>query len=165
MRAIVFTDMNGSVAQVQKHGDHGHLELLETHDTIVREVLGTHRGREVKHTGDGVMAAFNSVSSAVEFAIAVQRQLREHNTTAATPFSISVGINAGEPVTRGSDDLFGAAVQIAARLCGFAQSGEILVSSVVRELCAGKKLPFEDRGEVTLKGLPEPARVFSVNWA
>ena len=71
MRAIVFTDVCGSVAQTQRLGDDGHMELLFDHDRIVRSELASHDGREVKHTGDGIMAAFTSVTSAVAFAIAV----------------------------------------------------------------------------------------------
>ena len=117
MRAIVFTDLCGSVAQTQQLGDAGHMTLLREHNEIVRAELATHDGREVKHTGDGIMAAFASVASAVAFAVAVQQTLRERNENADTPIHLSIGISAGEPVTDANNDLFGAAVQLAARLC------------------------------------------------
>ena len=110
------------------------------------------------------MAAFTSVVSAVAFAVEVQRRLHKRNQKAATPFDVSIGISAGEPVTDDNDDLFGAAVQLAARLCAAASSGDIAVSVAVRELCMGKQFRFEDYGELILKGLPEPTRTYAVAW-
>jgi class 3 adenylate cyclase len=164
MRAIVFTDVCGSVAQTHELGDDGHMQLLGEHNEIVRAALVPHDGREVKHTGDGIMAAFTSVAAAVEFAMAVQRALDERNQRATTPLHVSIGMSAGEPLTDDSDDLFGAAVQIAARLCDAAAPGDIVVSVAVRELCIGKTFRFEDRGRIALKGLPEPAQTYAVSW-
>jgi class 3 adenylate cyclase len=164
MRAIVFTDVCGSVAQTVQLGDEGHMHLLREHNEIVRDQLVAQSGREVKHTGDGIMASFTSVVSAVTFAVQVQRRLHERNKKADTPFHIGIGISAGEPVTDDNDDLFGAAVQLAARLCSAASEGDIVVSTAVRELCIGKSLRFDDRGELSLKGIPEPTHVYGVNW-
>jgi class 3 adenylate cyclase len=164
MRAIVFTDVCGSVAQTYALGDDGHLALLHEHDGIVRAQLSAHEGREVKHTGDGIMASFSSVASAVAFSVAVQRALAERNRDAEVPLDVSIGVSAGEPVTNDSGDLFGAAVQMAARLCDAAGAGEIAVSVVVRELLVGKSFRFEDRGGIVLKGIPEPTQVFAVIW-
>ena len=164
MRAIVFTDLSGSVAQTSQLGDAGHLELLQVHNKIVRHELAAHGGREVKHTGDGIMAAFTSVAAAVGFAIAAQRAFRDHNAGNAVPLDVKIGISAGEPVTDNNDDLFGASVQLAARLCDIAPAGEIRVSLAVRELSAGKQFRFDDCGPVQLKGLPEPTAVYRVVW-
>jgi class 3 adenylate cyclase len=164
MRAIVFTDVCGSVAQTIQLGDEGHMHLLREHNEIVRDQLVEQDGREVKHTGDGIMASFTSVVSAVTFAVQVQRRLHERNEGAETPFHISIGISAGEPVTDDNDDLFGAAVQLAARLCSAASDDDIVVSMAVRELCLGKSFQFDDRGELTLKGIPEPTHVYGVHW-
>ena len=164
MRAIVFTDLSGSVAQTWQLGDAGHLELLQLHNKIVRRELDAHGGREVKHTGDGIMAAFNSVASSVAFSIAAQRAFCEHNEVNPIPLDVKIGISAGEPVTDDNDDLFGAAVQLAARLCDIASGGEIRVSLAVRELSTGKQFLFDDCGPVQLKGLPEPTTVYRVVW-
>lgn len=164
MRAILFTDLCGSVEQTSRLGDDGHLALLRVHNTIVRDALQSHRGREVKHTGDGIMAAFGSVASAVTFAITAQRAFREHNDENTVPLDVKIGISAGEPVTDDNDDLFGAAVQLAARLCESSAAGEITASIAVRELCIGKQFRFEDRGVVQLKGLPEPTAAYRVDW-
>jgi adenylate cyclase len=164
MRAIVFTDLCGSVEQTSRLGDDAHLALLRVHNVIVREGLSAHDGREVKHTGDGIMAAFTSVASAVAFAIAAQQAFREHNDGKAVPLDVKIGISAGEPITDENDDLFGAAVQLAARLCDSASAGEITASLAVRELCIGKQFGFEDRGAVQLKGIPEPTIAYRVSW-
>jgi class 3 adenylate cyclase len=164
MRAILFTDVCGSVAQTQQLGDDGHMQLLREHNDIVRSELIAHDGREVKHTGDGIMAAFTSIVEAVDFAVAVQRRMHARNEDATTPFHLSIGISAGEPVTDEHDDLFGAAVQLAARLCAAAEPGDIAVSLGVRELCAGKAIRFDDRGALNLKGLSEPTQAYGVSW-
>ena len=77
---------------------------------------------------------------------------------------MGVGISAGEPVTGDNDDLFGAAVQLAARLCGAAEAGDIVVSVAVRELCRGKRFVFDGRAPIPLKGIPEPVQVYAVAW-
>jgi len=161
-RAIVFTDMCGSVAQTHEFGDEGHVARLREHDRIVRYELAVNDGREVKHTGDGIMASFTSVASAVTFAIAVQRAVQQQNDDGAPPFQVSIGISAGEPVTNESNDLFGAAVQLAARLCAAADEGAILTSVAVRELCIGKPFEFSDHGMLDLKGWPEPIQSYAV---
>jgi hypothetical protein len=161
-RAIVFTDVRGSVAQTQALGDEGHLKVLGEHNEIVRVGLGAHGGHEVKHTGDGIMASFSSVMAAVAFAIEVQEKLIERNATAEVPLHVGIGVSAGEPVTDDSGDLFGAAVQLAARLCGVAEPGAITTSVAVRELCSGKPFSFADLGRIELKGLPEPTQAYVV---
>lgn len=164
IRAIVFTDICGSVALTQELGDDASMQLVREHDEIVRAALEGCDGREVKHTGDGIMAAFTSISAAINFGIEVQRRLHERDQRSATPLAVSIGISAGEPLTEKGDDLFGAAVQLAARLCAAAVPREILVSLAVRELCAGKPFRFVDRGELELKGLPQPAAAYAVEW-
>ena len=85
------------------------------------------------------------------------------NRTALHPLEISIGLAAGEPVVE-NDDLFGAAVQLAARLCDRAASGSILVSGAVRHLAIGKQFAFVRRGRLTMKGCDEPIGVFEVGW-
>ena len=164
MRAIVFTDISGSVEQTFRLGDAGHIALVRAPDGIVRAALAEHGGREVKHTGDGIMATFTSVTSAVSFAISVQRAFAERNEHDEVPVFVKIGISAGEPITDDSDDLFGAAVQLAARLCDYAPASEIAASVAVRELSVGKPFRFEDCGPVQLKGLPEPVTAYRVVW-
>ena len=159
----MFTDICGSTELTQALGDDAGTELVREHDTVVRKALEAHGGREVKHMGDGIMASFSAVSSAVKAAIEIQDDLTDRNHDAETPFELRIGISAGEPVTEG-EDLFGAAVQLAARLCSACAPGRITVSVAVRELCLGKGLRFEDGGLHELKGFAEPTQVYEVSW-
>ena len=164
IRAIMFTDLEGSTDISTRHGDASALEVLQAHNTVVRGCLAESGGREVKHTGDGVMASFVSVGRGVECAMSIQRQFDERLSQGPGPSArVSIGISAGEPVTD-NDDLFGAAVNLAARICSHAEPAQILVSGAVRDLSIGKNLEFVDRGEATLKGFPEPVRLYEVPW-
>ncbi|MBI1886293.1 MAG: adenylate/guanylate cyclase domain-containing protein [Chloroflexi bacterium] len=164
LQTILFTDMEGSTSLTQLLGDARAQELLRIHNSVVREALRAHGGSEIKHTGDGVMASFPSASRALECAIAIQRALAGHNEAHPdSPVRVRVGLNAGEPVAEEAD-LFGTAVQLAARVCERAQPGEILVSDVVRQLAAGKGFLFSDRGDVVLRGFEDPARLYEVRW-
>lgn len=161
VRVILFTDLCDSTRQTQELGDDGFMCLLREHDEIVRAALHKQAGREVKHTGDGIMASFTSVSAAVESAIDMQCALRTRNEHAERPIQLRIGISVGEPVTE-RDDLFGAAVQLSARLCATASPGGIAVSTAVRELCVGKRFAFDSKGAFDLKGFAEPVPVFEV---
>jgi class 3 adenylate cyclase len=160
-RAILFTDLVGSTELTQRLGDAGAMRVIRAHDAIVDEAIRAGGGRRVKHMGDGVMASFNLVSRAVEAAMAIQRAVVEGNQTAQQPFDVRIAISAGEPVTE-DDDLFGAAVQLAARVCSSCEGGRILVTTAVRELCLGKGIEFEDVGLAELKGFAEPVRLYAV---
>lgn len=163
-RTIIFTDLEGSTDMTQRLGDEAALRLLHTHDEIMHACLEQHGGRRVKHTGDGVMAAFTSVAQAVECMIAMQAALAAHcEATPDLPLRARMGAAAGEPVSD-HEDLFGASVQLAARLCDHAKPGQILVAGVVRDLCIGKTLSFQEHGQVQLKGFSEPVRLFEVRW-
>jgi class 3 adenylate cyclase len=160
-RTILFTDIEGSTSLTQQLGDARAMAVLRTHDRIVREALGRHGGSEVKHTGDGVMAAFPSVVGAIQSAVQIQRRLAEVDDTIG--LRVRIGLSAGEPVTE-RNDLFGAVVQLAARLCSRAEPGSVLVSSAVRDLAVGKGFVFRKRAKLSLKGMDEPVHTFEVMW-
>lgn len=159
-RTILFTDIVGSTDMTQRLGDDAAFEVLGEHDRIVRGALGANNGTEVKHTGDGIMAAFVSAACAVKCSMAVMRDVQARID--GPPLCVRVGIAAGEPIEH-AHDLFGTTVQLAARLCGHAQPTQILISNVVAELCAGKMLPIQKAGRLTLKGFEHPVQVHSVN--
>src|SRR5438128_2213071 len=164
IRTILFTDIVDSTSLTRRIGDEAAMELLEVHDSIVRNALSDLGGREIKHLGDGIMASFVSAAAAVKCASRVQREIARHaQENKDRPFNVRLGIAAGEPVEH-HNDLFGVTVQLAARLCSHAQAQQILVSNVVAELCEGKALHFEDLGEVALKGFDQPVRAHAVNW-
>ncbi len=130
---------------------------------MVREALKAHGGSELKTMGDGFMASFSSATRALECAIAMQRAFAQHNESAEEPIRVRVGLNAGEPIAE-DEDLYGTAVNLAARIAGKAKGGEILASDVVRGLVAGKEFLFADRGKRKLRGFEEPVRLFEVRW-
>jgi class 3 adenylate cyclase len=158
-RAVLFTDIANSTTLTQALGDARAMQIVRDHDDVVRRAIEARGGQVVKHTGDGIMASFLSVTRALETAAALQREFADRNRDAEVPFDVRVGIAAGEPVTA-HDDLFGATVQLAARLCSVAEPGATLVSGAVRELAVGKGFKFEDVGELVLKGFDEPARAY-----
>jgi len=165
IRTVLCTDIVESTSLTQKLGDEVAMELLHIHDAVVREALKALNGREVKHTGDGIMASFISAAAAVRCAAQIQRELaqraREQNNH---PIKVRIGGAAGEPVERNSD-IFGSTVQLAARLCSHAQPEQIVVSSVVADLCIGKGLTFHPLGEVSLKGFDQPVHAHAVEWS
>jgi len=161
LRAIMFTDLVGSTQISSREGDAAALALLERHDLIVREALSSHAGREVKHTGDGIFASFSHVSAAIKCALEIQHGFGEPKNTDIDEGRLRIGISAGEPVSQ-HEDLFGAVVNLASRICGHASAGQILVSSAVRELSVGKPVSFVDRGPMALKGFDDPVRLFEL---
>jgi len=165
IRTVLFTDIVESTSLTQKLGDEVAMELLRIHDTVVRDALKALNGREVKHTGDGIMASFVSAAAAVRCAAQIQRELAQRAREQKNhPLKVRIGGAAGEPVERGSD-IFGSTVQLAARLCSHAEPEQIVVSSVVADLCIGKGLTFRPLGEVSLKGFDQPVHAHSVEWS
>jgi class 3 adenylate cyclase len=164
IRTVLFTDIVGSTTLTQSIGDEAAMELLGVHDKIVRDALAASNGREVKHTGDGIMASFISAAGAVRCAAQIQRGLARHEQEDGEHrIKVRIGGAAGEPVER-DNDIFGSTVQLAARLCSHAEPDQILVSNVVAELCIGKGLMFRALGEVPLKGFDRPVRIHAVEW-
>ena len=165
IRTILFTDIVESTTFTQTLGDEATMVLLGVHDTIVRDALSALGGREVKHTGDGIMASFVSAAGAVRCAIQIQRELDKHaKANPERPLKVRVGAAAGEPVEQ-HNDLFGSTVQLACRLCEHAAPEQIVVTNAIAELCIGKGLRFEELGEVVLKGFGRPVRAHAVEWA
>jgi class 3 adenylate cyclase len=164
IRTILFTDIVNSTTLTQLLGDEAAMALLDVHNSIVRNALAELGGREVKHTGDGIMASFVSTAGAVRCAIQIQRELDKHaQANPERPLKVRVGAAAGEPVEQ-NNDLFGSTVQLAARLCAHAQPEQILVSNAIPDLCTGKGLLFEEVGEVALKGFGSPLRAHAAAW-
>jgi class 3 adenylate cyclase len=163
-RVIMFTDLKDSTLMTTLYGDAKALHLLHVHNALTRTALQAHRGREVKHTGDGIMAAFASATDAVECAMAVQKAFTGYNQEHPdTPLYLRIGLSAGEPI-EDHGDLFGKAVQLAARLCAHAEPGRILVDRAVVEHWTGNQLPFSDLGEITPKGFDHAIGVYEAHW-
>lgn len=162
-RAILFTDIVGSTAMTARLGDVRAVEMVRAHDALVRRALREASGREVKHLGDGIMAAFPDAGLAVGCARAIQQAFEAFNLASAERLEVRIGLDAGEPVADG-DDLFGATVQMAARLCQEAEPGTILASPAVHALAAARHLMTE-AGSHALKGFAAPVTAYLVRWS
>ena len=160
---VLFTDIVGHTEMMQRLGDARGRDVLREHERITRETLKAHGGAEVKTMGDGFMASFGSVTSAMECAIALQRAFAAHTESMPEPLHVRVGLNAGEPIEE-DGDLFGATVILASRIAAKADAGEILVPDTVRGLLSGKGFVFGDRGEFVPKGFDEGVRLWDVRW-
>lgn len=163
-RTIVFTDIVDSTAQLDALGDEAAMASLREHNRIVRDVLAGHRGRVVKSTGDGFMLVFDSPSDAVRFTIRLQQALGAHaEADPGSAIRVRIGVNAGEPVAE-DGDLYGMAVNVAARLCERAGIGEVFASAAVAGLTMGKGFTFSDVGALELKGLSSPLAAYRVDF-
>ena len=161
-RALMFTDIVDWTGLTNALGDEGAFAVVRQHDEVIRRALLAHGGREVDRAGDGFLVSFDAASRAVGCGIAIQMELA--NQAVAHPravVKVRIGIGAGEPVSQGGG-LFGSTVNLTARICNHAAPGQILVSEVVRELCAGKRFTFQDYGLANLKGFPVPIRLYEV---
>lgn len=159
---IMFTDLVGSTQMTHERGDYGAQEVVRAHNAIVRSALAAHHGREVKHTGDGIMASFSSAANAVRSATEIRAALKKHNSVEdALPVRVRIGLNAGEAVQE-EDDFFGTTVQLAARVCDKADEGETFVTDNVRELSKGQGIRFKDAGKYEMKGVPHPMTLYKV---
>jgi class 3 adenylate cyclase len=164
---ILFSDIEGSTALNVELGDQRWMQLLREHQALVRREIGARGGYEVKTEGDGFMLAFRSARDALHCAIAMQRAFAQRNDSLdedGTPINVRVGLHTGEPVAQG-DDFYGVHVVMAARIADQASGGEILVSTLLRELVeASGEFEFESRDPVVLKGLSGSHTLHTVVW-
>jgi class 3 adenylate cyclase len=154
LATILFTDIAGSTERAAEVGDRRWRELLGRHDTLTRAQLERYRGREVKMTGDGLLATFDGPARAVVCAGAIGREVR------ALGLEIRAAIHTGEVELR-NGDIGGIAVHIAARVMGLARPNEVLVSNTVKDLVAGAQIRFEDRSVHSLRGVPGQWHLFA----
>jgi class 3 adenylate cyclase len=146
LATVLFTDIVGSTEQARTLGDHKWRALLDRHDAVVRRELANYGGVEVKTTGDGFLATFDSPSRAVRAALAICE------AESAAGVTVRAGLHTGEVERRG-DDVAGIGVHVGARVAALAGPSEVLTSATVRDLVLGSEFAFEDRGRHTLKGL------------
>ncbi|MGF9763415.1 nickel-binding protein [Microvirga sp. 0TCS3.31] len=162
LRTIMFTDIVDSTGMTARLGDVRAVEMVRAHDALVRRALKDKHGREVKHTGDGIMASFDHVTAAVGCARAIQQSFDAFNLASREKLLVRIGLDAGEPVAD-SNDLFGSTVQMAARLCQCAEPKTIVVSEAVSALVSDN-FCLQDLGPYALKGFAQPVRVYEVAW-
>jgi class 3 adenylate cyclase/alpha-beta hydrolase superfamily lysophospholipase len=156
LATVLFTDIVGSTERLVELGDAGWRELVERHHALVRQQLSRFRGEEVDTVGDGFFARFDGPIRAVRCARAIGESVRELG------LGIRAGLHTGECELVGGK-IAGLAVNIGARVAALAGSGEVLVTSTVKDLVAGSDLDFQDRGLTELKGVPGDWRLFALS--
>ena len=162
---VLFTDVEGSTDLTTRRGDEAAQAILRTQRELVRQQVEEHCGHEVKSLGDGFMVAFALARKAVACAVGIQRALEEHNRQHPDQqVQVRIGLNTGEAI-REEADLFGAAVDAAARIAAKAKGGQILLSDTVRGVLGrAKDVELVDRGRFRLKGFPERWHLYEVVW-
>jgi DNA-binding NarL/FixJ family response regulator len=158
LATVMFSDIVSSTERAAEIGDRRWRDVLDRHDALIRRELARHGGREVKTTGDGFLALFDGPARAIRCAVAIRDELRTEGV------DVRIGLHSGEVELRG-DDLGGIAVHIGARVAGYAEAGDVIVSSTVKDLVAGSGIGFVDRGEHALKGVPDRWRLYAVTEA
>lgn len=160
-RGFVFTDIVRSTDLIELIGDEAWETLLAWHDRTLRSLIASHGGEVAHHTGDGFFAAFESVASGVECAVAIQRALAEHRRDHGFAPTVRIGIHAAEAIRRG-EDYSGAGVHLAARVADAAAGGEILVTGDA--LSAAGDVRVVDERLLTLKGIDGTVAAGTVAW-
>ncbi len=147
LATVLFTDIVDSTAQMAQLGDSQWSELLEKHNALVRRQLTRYSGTEVSTAGDSFFARFDGPARAIRCATAIVQGVEELG------LEVRAGLHTGECELI-DNDVRGIAVHIGARVAAEAGAGEVLVSRTVKDLVAGSGLEFDDRGTVSLKGIP-----------
>lgn len=161
---LLFTDIVDSTPLNERLGDRRWMELPKEHNAIVREHVSVHEGYEVKTEGDGFMLAFSSARKAIDCAVAVQRAFANRNDDAEEPIQVRAGLHTGEAI-QDDGDFYGKHVYLAARIASQAGGGQILVSSLLKDLTdSAGDIEFDSGTEIELKGLTGKQRVYAISW-
>ena len=147
LATVLFTDIVNSTRHAAELGDRDWMELLKRHSEITSAEVACFGGRIVAHTGDGVVAIFDSPSCAVLCAATLTECIAELGV------AIRAGVHTGECELR-DDEVGGIAVHTGSRIAALARAGEVLVSRTVKELVSGSGISFLDCGPYVLRGVP-----------
>jgi adenylate cyclase len=159
---IVFTDIVDSTAMLSRLGDTAWVEVIRHHNEVIRAITSEHGGRVVETQGDGSMLAFSSARRAVACAEEIRRGIEQAFASFSPPIRVRIGIHTGDAIEE-ADHFFGTTVHYAARVAGEAMGGEVLVSSLVRDLVGNDT--FVEGPEVELKGLDGRHRLYALATA
>lgn len=164
---IVFSDIEASTERNMALGDQDWFQVLSEHNRIIRRLLADYNGSEIKNQGDGFMLSFPGARMALACMVEVQRQM--HQQASVDPeraVKIRVGLHTGEVLVDDGGDLFGQHVVMAARIADLASGGEVLVSSLVKEITAARgDVVFGEPRQATLKGIGGDHWVYPVDWS
>lgn len=164
---VVFSDIESSTELALSMGDVAWMDVLRKQHELVEAHVGAHRGRIVKNQGDGYMLCFRSARQALLACIGMQRDLERLATSTSEPtVRVRMGAHTGEVIMQDDGDLFGKHVIVAARVGALADGGQILVSSLVKQIAEPRgDLPFGNGFEAQLKGIDGTTTIFEVDWS
>ena len=154
LATVLFTDIVDSTGRAATLGDREWHRLLDRHDSVAAAEVARWHGEMIKHTGDGILARFDSPTRALRCAFAVRAAMSRLDV------DIRAAIHTGEIEVRGTD-IGGMAVHIASRALTSAGPGEVVVTRTVRDLATGADLDFTPLGSVALRGVPDEWELFS----
>jgi class 3 adenylate cyclase len=155
LATVLFTDIVGSTERAVELGDRRWTALLDDHHRLVRRELERGRGKEVRLTGDGFLATFDGPARAIRCALGIRDRVRQLG------LEVRAGLHTGE-IELAETGIEGIAVHIGARIAELAGTGEVLVSSTVKDLVVGSGIEFSERGSHVLRGVPGDWRVHAV---
>jgi class 3 adenylate cyclase/tetratricopeptide (TPR) repeat protein len=163
--ALMVTDMVGFTSFVERVGDVRARTIIHVHNRAIRRQLSRHQGKEVTHTGDGLMASFVSADDAMACAVGIQQELTRYSEeNPERPIRVRIGLNAGLVLPE-EDRLFGAALNAAVRICGRAGAGEIFLSESVVTMASEQVAAAARRlGSFSLKGFTDPMSIYELPW-
>jgi class 3 adenylate cyclase len=160
-RTFLFTDIVLSTKLAAAIGDDAWKDLIRWHDQTLRALIAEHRGEEIRHTGDGFFVAFATPRDAIDCAVTIQRRLNEQRKQQGFALQVRIGMHTAVAHRRGLD-YAGVGIHEAARIAGAAGAGEILASAGT---IAGAKTTYpSEKRSLTLKDIPEPVEVASIEW-
>ena len=161
---VGFTDIVNFTESVRTMGDDWMVDVLQAHNSIVREAIESFGGYEVKHTGDGIMMSFPSVQKGLKACVSIQKGIKLFNEKMPERnFALRIGISAGEPIHM-EGDLFGQPVNLAARIMPFAQNDQIAVSDSLHEMAADMHYTYTEKDDCILKGFEGPQTIYFLQW-
>jgi class 3 adenylate cyclase len=164
VRTFLIADVRGYSRFTEEYGDEAAAQLTARFTCLVEEEVEAHGGELVEIRGDEALATFESARQAIRAAVDLQGQFEAATEADADlPIKVGIGIDSGEAIRLPDGSFRGAALNIAARLCGRAHGGEVMISEAT-SLLAGRLggLHYSDRGRVKLKNISEPVRVYKV---
>jgi len=157
---IVFSDMVSSTDLVNSLGDADARDIFLQHDQIIRDKIKRYSGTELQNLGDGFMLSFESATSAIKCACAIQKEIAQN----LPQIHLRIGINTGEVIKREGRRPFGQAVVLASRIVSECEGGQILISDISKQLAAGGKFSFAERGKFKPKGFDDSIKLHAVSW-
>ncbi len=162
--AILFADISGSTRLYDTLGDQAALEKIEQCLSLLGGIARRHEGETVKTIGDEILCAFPSAAAAVEAAMAMQTEIADRAADGAGALRIRVGLHFGEVIREGGD-VFGDAVNVAARMAGLAASGQIMTTRETADTLPSRlRVAIRQLGQATVKGKREDVPICEVIW-